>query len=153
MGKNRRAGAAGVVLMASLVGASVLLGCSNEEVGWETATSAAGSTVGDQEFLDERFREYRVAVGRALDEMSASLENARRGGSVADRPQVDALTERVASLRRAFVESVGDAGPGVRDRQAQLEASYDALRADVETFLLRTGASPDEIARWRAAGD
>lgn len=153
MRKNQPAGAAGAVLIASLAGALLLAGCSNEDVSWETATGTAGSQTGDQEFLDERFREYRVSVTRALDEMNASLENARRGVSVVDRPQVDALMEQIVVLRSAFVDSVGDAGPGVRDRQAELEASYDALRADIETFLLRTGTSPDELARWRAAGE
>ena len=63
------------------------------------------------------------------------------------------LSERVASLRSDFVASTGDKGEGVQQRRADLEAAYETLRSDVETFLLRAGHSADQFARWRAVED
>ena len=123
-------------------------GCTDDEVRWETAASAVGAQAGDEEALAERFREYRVAATGALDEMDATLAQARRGVSVVDRPELDALVARAATLRQEFVASAGAAGSA--SRRGQLERGFDDLREDVETFLLRVGHSEDVFARWRA---
>lgn len=143
-----------LVLSSSLVAGLLVSACSDDEMIWETTADAVGAEVGDREALDKRFRSYRVAVTAALDEMAGSLVNARRGVSVADRAALDALSDRVVTLRSEFVASVDEGrGPSdaVRNRRAELEASYEALRTDIETFLLRVGHSEDEFARWRPA--
>lgn len=143
------------LILVSIIAWSVALasaapvGCSdNEEVYWETAVSAAGALAADEKAEEERFRDFGVAVTNALDEMNGSLIEARRGVSVVDRPELDALSIRVAILRDDFVKSTGRTGSSAR--RGELEAEFETLLGDIESFLLRVGHSEDEFARWRA---
>lgn len=137
-----------VVAWSVALASAIPVACSDEDVRWETAASAVGAQAGDEQAREERIREYGVAVTNALDEMNGSLTQARRGVSVVDRPELDALSIRVGSLRDEFVQSAGATGSSAR--RGELESEFETLLRDVESFLLRVGHSKDEFARWRA---
>ena len=137
--------AVGFALVA-LVGLSA---CSNEEASWEVTTSSVGAEIGDQQRLDESWREDRVHAMATLDEMERSLENASREASVADRSELSALRKRIDDLREAMLGEFDVPADQARAGREELADSYESIRADVEGLLLRLGHSPDEFARWR----
>lgn len=131
---------------------ALLLGgtsCSQEEVAWETTTGAVGANLADQETFDQRWRSYRVRVGSALEALNRTLEGARRQTSVADRNEIDGLTERIDRLRGDMLGEF-DASPNdASAMRAELEDSFDTLRDDAEALLLRLGHDREEFSAWQ----
>lgn len=142
-----------VCAVAVAVVSLVASGCGQDEgdTAWETAVSAEGAKVGDQESFDKRWRSYREGVIAGLDEMTRSLASARKQATVADRAEAEALTARVGSLRGDVLGEFDVPRAEANAYRAELESSFEALREDVEAFLIRLGHSEDEFAPWRSA--
>ena len=147
-GKTRFIGSLVTALSALLL----LSGCEQDEVRWETATSAVGAESAEQESFDKRWRSYRGGAVSGLDVMTRSLESARRQTSVADHAEVDALMGRVTQLRADMVGEIDTPSSQAAAKRAELEASFDSLRSDVESLLVRLGHSPEEFSAWRSVG-
>jgi hypothetical protein len=128
-----------------------LTSCDQDEVVWETTTSAVGANLTDQETFDAHFRDYRVRVNSALEVMKRSLDSARRQTSVADRAEIDDLTSRIDRLRQDMLAEFDVPRANTTAMRRDLEESFDGLRDDVEALLLRLGHSRDEFSAWQEA--
>ena len=126
-----------------------LASCNSEEVVWETTTSAVGANLADQETFDQRWRSYRVRVGSALDALKRTLDGARRRGSVADRSEIDGLTDRIDRLRGDMLQELDASPENANAMRAELEGTFDALREDAEALLLRLGYEREEFSAWQ----
>jgi len=125
------------------------VGCGDEEREWETARDAAGAIEGDRIQADQQWRLYRQNVILSLDEMTAVLLGARDQTAVDQRPEVDALTGRIATLRQDMISEMDESGGQAARTRVHLKEAFDGLRSETNVFLTLLGHDPEEFRKWQ----
>ncbi len=125
------------------------VGCGDEEREWETARDAAGAIEGDRLEADQQWRLYRQSVILSLDEMKVVLLAARDQTAVDQRPEVDALIGRNATLRQDMISEMDESGEQAARTRVHLKDAFDGLRNDTNALLSLLGHDPEEFRKWQ----
>jgi len=125
------------------------VGCGDEERQWETARDAAGAIEGDRIEADQQWRLYRQNVILSLDEMKVVLLAARDQTAVDQRPEVDALTGRIATLRQDMISEMDESGEQAARTRVRLKDAFDGLRNETNALLSLLGHDREEFRKWQ----
>lgn len=145
----RRGGRQGLPGLLLLCLPLLMQACGDEDVRWRATRDAVSATEADEQRDEERWRSYRLGVVESLDEMRTVLEGSPGTETVVDRNQAQDLLERIEILRDRFVVEATLPPQEAAGRRRELEGDFEALRSDVDAFLIRLGHDPADMAYWQ----
>ncbi len=132
-----------------LLCAASILGCGDQDAGWRATRDAVGAREGDESVEQQRWRGYRQEVIVSLDEMRTVLEGSPGTQTVVDQREAESLLERIAVLRDRLVREASMPPERAAEERPELIDAFEAMRSDVDAFLLRLGHDPADMAYWQ----
>ena len=127
---------------------TALIGCGEDEVGWEVARDTVGAVEGDRIQMDQQWRVYQESVVRSLDEMKTVLSGIRDQTGVDERGRVEGLISRVEQLRHDMIEEFDVPRDRVESARERLASGFVEVRSEVDAFLVQHDVDPMEMKKW-----